>query len=109
METNFSKLRVRGAAPAIKKALLLDEEILVTHEAKDGIKRRLIHGITLRAIKPLPWPLSLVQPREVKFTVENSSGQIITTRIFKRSEIDDAIRTFMKGLSPDDEVRILIN
>ena len=103
---NFVNVYVWGAAPYIKKALLRDAEVGVTHESENGETRLLLHSSALRAATTLPWPLSKMQPHNIDLTVSDRNRQIIQSKTYSRSDIDNAITEFLGGLSSTDTVSI---
>lgn len=103
------EVSVSNAAPSIKEALLLNANVSAYHCSKSTGERMLVHNAALRPTKELPWPLSKVQPHDVEFTCSGSPTYSDGSDRYSKEYIDDAIETFLWGLSSHDLIRITVS
>lgn len=108
MGTGFTVVAAWGAASFIKQALLLDADIAVVNTSKNNVVRMLSHGAEGRALTQLPWPLSLVQPHNVSYSITAADGRNLPGEEFEKSRIDEAIRRFLSEIGSDAEVSIAV-
>ena len=99
---NLEASRARGS---IKKMLLGDGGSAQVRVGKTT--RMLSHDSVIdRPLRKLPWPLSVVQPHTIRYTVYDG-GKMVEEKAFKKRQINHAIRLFLAGLNPEEEVLLL--
>jgi hypothetical protein len=68
--------------------------------------RMLSHSAMDRPLRKLPWPLSVVQPHGIRYTVYEGDEKV-EEKAFNKRQIDYAIRLLLDGLNPDEKVLLL--
>jgi hypothetical protein len=69
--------------------------------------RMLSHDSVIdRPLRKLPWPLSLLQPHTIRYKVYEED-KMVEEKAFKKRHINHAIRLFLDGLNPEEEVLFL--
>ncbi len=93
------------ATPMIRRAL----ESGGTCAVAVGSKRRmLVHDPTLDAPeRPLPWPFSLLQPHTIRYVVYEDERRV-SSHIFVRNRVDEAIDYFLRDVPSDSKVTITL-
>jgi hypothetical protein len=92
------------AKGAIKKMLLGDggsAQVMM-----GDITRMLSHSFLDRPLQRLPWPLSLFQSHDIRYTIHKGDN-LLEERTFRKGQIGDAVRLFLEGLDLAHEVVIL--
>lgn len=102
------EVSVSNAAPSIREALLMNADVCAYHCSSNTGERMLIHNAAMRPTKKLPWPLSKVQPHDVEFSCTGSPTYSDGSGRYSRDTIDEAIKTFLWGLSSHDLIRITV-
>lgn len=61
-----------------------------------------------RPARPWPWPLSLLQSPTVRYVVFEDEKRV-SSHIYSRPRVDEAIAYFLRGVEPDAIVTIEAN
>jgi hypothetical protein len=70
------------------------------------ITRMLSHSFLDRPLRSSPWPVSLLQPHNIRYTI-HKGGDLLEERTFTKGQLDDGVRLFLEGLDLAHEVVIL--
>lgn len=93
----------RAAARPIRRAL--ERGARCTVEAR-GRTRVLVHDPTVDREGPRwPWPLRWLERRQVRYVVLEDEKRV-SSHIYTRPRVDEAIRYFLRDLPPDAPVTI---
>ena len=101
----MAQVEAARAKRSIKK-MLLGEGGSAQVRIADRRTRMLSHSAMDRPLRKLPWPLSVVQPHGIRYTVYEGD-QKVEEKAFKKRQIDYAIRLLLDGLNPDENVLLL--
>ena len=70
-------------------------------------KRHITHDPMLdRPLTRLPWPLSLFQPHNIRYSVLEND-EVVYTKTYSRSEMGSAIEEFLEGVDASQNVIIM--
>jgi hypothetical protein len=97
-------VEARNATLTIKKMLLGNGGSV--HVSIGSTVRILSHSAADRPLQSLPWPFNKLQPRTFRYHV--LEGEKTTdTKTFQRGQIDEAIAFLLRGVSPNEQIRIM--
>jgi len=101
----MENLEASQARRSIKKMLLGDGG---SAQARVGKTTRMLShdSVIDRSLRKLPWPLSAAQPHTIRYTVYDGD-KMVEEKAFKKRQINHAIRLFLDGLNPEEEVLLL--
>ncbi len=75
----------------------------------DGKQTRVLDSSGGVQAIPLPWPLSVIQPRFIQLRIYNGEDIVATPPVFehtyKKSEMEPAMDQFLRGAAPTDSVQ----
>ena len=97
-------VEVRRARAAIRQAMREGGECRV--ELPSNRKRMLAHHPAFAAPRsPLPWPLRLFQQSTLRYVV-TEGGQRVSSHLYTRNRVDEAIDYFLRDLPPETRITI---
>jgi len=87
---------------------LMQRRRSVAHLTVGGEKRMLMHEPMMHEpMEKFPWPLSMTQIHDVELVFYDLEGENLKpSKRFSKDQIDIAIREFLAGSNPDDDVQI---
>ena len=104
------KVRVWGASPYIKNALLKRADVIVLCEDKAIKPRSLSHGPEHRSDSPLAaiWPFSVLAAHDVVYREYRDAAKdyVSSVQKYRKGEIMIAVDRFLEGLPEEAEVSI---